>query len=71
MDIVTPGIEESLVIEKNHQKILKPYKSKIQHATDLGIHAPRSVSIDLEEIRILKPLKKRVILTSHRLICEK
>ena len=55
MEIITLGFEESLVIHKSNQKITRtPYKSKIEHVTDLGINAPRSVAIDREDIRIVK-----------------
>ena len=41
--------------EKSNQKItLTAYKSKIDLAIDLGVDAPRTVTIDREEIRALK-----------------
>ena len=65
MELITLGIEESLVILKSNQKItITAYKSKIDHAIDLGIDAPRSVTIDREEIRALKTQqaeKKQVV----------
>ena len=55
MELITLGIEESLVILQSNQKItLTIYKSKIDNAIDLGIDAPRSITIDREEIRTLK-----------------
>jgi sRNA-binding carbon storage regulator CsrA len=55
MELIILEIEESLVILKSNQKItLTAYKSKIDHAIDLGIDAPGSVTIDREEIRALK-----------------
>lgn len=55
MELITLGIKESLVILKSNQKIiLTVYKSKNDHAIDLGVDAPRSVTIDREEISALK-----------------
>jgi carbon storage regulator len=56
MDIVTLNFkDEKLVINHHHQKItITLQKNKLDNSVSLGIDAPRTISVDREEIYRLK-----------------
>lgn len=60
MEITKVAFEEKLIIIKNNQRIeLVPFITQERGNIKVGIIAPKGVSVDREEIHLLKQQKRR------------
>ncbi|WP_058532954.1 carbon storage regulator [Legionella saoudiensis] len=60
MEITKVAFEEKLILTKNNQRIvLIPFMTQEQGNIKFGIEAPKGISVDREEIFILKQQKRR------------